>query len=186
VKLDKLPSEKAYLKKFKSEKKKTSFQPGNTASVGNRALLGRPGRDAQAREARYIDNLLIEGYIVNNSHLTLLELREKVEGAKMTALEEMLVVAMIRACETGDRNQVEFFLDRTIGKVAQKIKVEKSNPYEGMSDEQLIARKRQIEESNFRTLQFVEATYRIVETAQQETASHEGTANGATKTEPHT
>jgi hypothetical protein len=154
----------------------TSFQPGNQASKGVRGRAGKVtmSYDADELAARTIDKALVNKYFTVNSHLTLNQLREKYRSPNLSALEGMIVKSMILGAEQGDTGRIDFFLDRLIGKVPQKVDVTKTNRFENMTLEQLQAEKARLAEINQNRLRLMEQTDRV---KQQERDVIEITAN---------
>lgn len=151
------------------KKNETSFKKGNSASVGNKGRRGViPGLEKEGRELKAIDNFLISGYLNTNSHSTIKELRAKLENPKTTALEGAIMQLLVRAFETGDKNLIDFVLDRTIGKVSAKLEIENTNKFQNMTFEQLINIKKTLESTYSNTLKYIEAEYKPAQEPQQE------------------
>lgn len=154
--------------------KKGDFGVGHTFSVGNKSNKNLPVADSEARLSRTVDNILVNRYLVENSHSTTAELHAKLENPLTSHLEKMIIRGMVRAEETGDVALLSFFLDRMIGKVPTTINLNKKNSYlEGLTDAQLIEEKKKIEDGNRKTLQIIEAEYRTIEPKQEETPNVE-------------
>lgn len=168
-------------KKNPNKKTKTSFKAGNTVSVGNKGRRGViPGLEKEGRELKAIDNFLISGYLNTNSHSTINELRAKLENPRTTALEGAIMQLLVRAFETGDKNLIDFVLDRTIGKVSAKLEIENTNKFQGMTFQQLVDIKKGLESTYSNTLKYIEAEYKPAPEPQQEETPNAETNGEAT------
>jgi hypothetical protein len=129
--------------------------------AGGRAKKGvegvhRPLADELA--ARKIDKALIDRMITLNSHLSVKDLERKIQRGSLSTIEHVVCSGLVRAAHTGDYNSINFFFDRLIGKVAQKLEVSPGDPFEGMSTEDLIKEKLRLDESNRQTLDYLMKT----------------------------
>lgn len=149
-------------------KTKTSFTKGNTRSRGNRGPKGRTKADREQLAVKKIDLDLVTNYFTINSHLTPHELVARLRTQKVSMLEAMIIKGMLRAYRTGDTFQINFFIERLVGKVPNKIEHSVKNPYEGMSIDQLMAEKIRLTELNRKTLDFIETTNERVITLEKE------------------
>lgn len=134
-------------------KTKTSFKKGNKA--GAKKTLAKKGTPTYNRDellAKKIDKVTITNYLTLNSHLTVHELIKRLETEKVSVLEAMLIKGMIKAYRTGDVYQMNFFLERLVGKVPNQVEHTVNNPYKDMSDEELLAEKKRVSEINRRNM----------------------------------
>ena len=145
-------------KRVPKRKNQTSFTKGNKKSVGNNATRGKAMYDREELIARKIDNRTITRYLTLNSHLTPRELLDRLREEDVSTLEAMIIKAMLKGYRTGDVNQLNFFFERLVGKVPNQIKHSVDNPYDGMSDEELLAEKRRVTEINRKTMRLIEQT----------------------------
>lgn len=144
----------------------------------HRITSGRQGVKAIATYNREellnkrIDHRLVTDYITLNSHLTIKDLKDKLKYEKVSALEHMIVQAIINAALTGAPEKVDFILNRLIGKTPTLIGIAKlPNAMDEMSTEELIAEKLKIEEAIRDTLEYERKTSeRFIN---QETIAHE-------------
>jgi hypothetical protein len=160
-------------------KTKTSFKKNNKNSVGNKGNLN-PKADREERIVKKVDAGLISRYLNINSHLTVQEMQAKLKDAKsLSFLEYMTIRGMVVAAQTGDTNRLNFFYDRMIGKVPQKIEHGVADPFEGKTNEELIEIKRKLEATNRQTLKHIEQLPRYQEqSAQAESEFRELEARG--------
>lgn len=129
---------------------------------------GHPQRDREELLTRKIDAGLISRYLTLNSHLTLKELQHRLKFEEISILEGMTIKGLIMAYKSGNYSQINFFYERLIGKVPNKIEHSVENPLDKLSDAELIAKKRELEETNRRTLRFIEASSASVTNLEQE------------------
>ncbi len=151
-----------------NKKNKNSFKKGHKKSVGNKSNTNTPQHDREERVLKKVDVRLITRYLTVNSHLSLKEMQAKLkpENAKnISMLEYMTIRGMVVAAQTGDTNRINFFYDRLIGKVPQKITHGLDDPYEGKSTEELVEIKRKLEASGRQTLKHIEQLPRTQEQA---------------------
>ncbi len=154
-------------------KTKTSFKKGNKAAKGVGGREGKPTVDREERLLKKIDAGMITRYLTLNSHLTVQEMQKKLKSAKdISMLEYMTIRGMIVAAQTGDTNRINFFYDRLIGKVPQKITHGLDDPYEGKSTEELIEMKRKLEASGRQTVKHIEQLPRMKEQAAEVEAEY--------------
>jgi len=99
---------------------------------------------------------MISRYLTLNSHLTVDQIREKIKLRQCSMLEAMVCRGMIMAYVTGDTHRIDFFFERLIGKVPNKIEHSKPDPFEGKTIEELRLMKLQYEEANRRSLNYIE------------------------------
>lgn len=163
------------------KKTKTSFRKGNLAAgVGNKNAKGRTQADREELAMKKIDAGMVTRYFTLNSHLTIHELIARLQTERVSVLEGMIIKGMIQAQRSGDTGQINFFLDRLIGKVPNKIEHEVKNPYKDMSIEELMQEKQRLNEINRKTLNIIEATNERVINQNREIAAYvNATGNSA-------
>lgn len=140
----------------KVKKKRNSFAKGHNLSVGNSASKGRQQYDREELATRTIDNRTVVRYFTLNSHLTINELKARVKNNEVTALESIVINAMINA-NAGDVYKMNALLDRIVGKVPDHIKHSVHDPYAGKTLEELMEEKRRLEKINRQTMNYIEA-----------------------------
>lgn len=162
-------------------KTKTSFKKGNKAAKGVAGRTDSPQYDKEERILKKVDASLITRYLTVNSHLTVAEMKAKLKkSGSISMLEYMTIRGMIVAAQTGDTNRINFYYDRMIGKVPQKITHGLDDPYEGKSTEELIEIKRKLEASGRQTLKHIEQLPKVKEQERQvESEYRELEASGA-------
>lgn len=146
-------------KKIKDDKPKKpkGFQKGHkSGGTSNKGLITQYDREQLA--LKKIDKVMVTSYITLNSHLPRNELQRIMDEGKVTTLEGMLIRGLIRAYDTGDPAQMEFYLNRLIGKVPQEISHAVKNAYSEMTNEQLIKEKQKHVDSVRKTMQIYEQT----------------------------
>lgn len=128
-------------KKRKVTPNKGMFQKGNKKQPkGSEITRTAPATVASVTNAR-VDKALVDRYLRVNSHLTVEQLitRLKLEG--VSVLEGMLIKSMLKAYRTGDPHNVNFILDRLIGKVPTRVAHSLENELKDLDDEQLKKKK---------------------------------------------
>lgn len=128
-------------KKPRKPKKDTVFKKGNTYGRGTPKTQSVPHTLINVSNKK-IDKGLVDRYLTVNSHLTVAELCIKLRMPNVSVLEGMLIKGMLKAYRTGDPYNINFFLDRLIGRVPTHIAHSLERELEGLSDEELIAKKR--------------------------------------------
>jgi hypothetical protein len=92
------------------------FQPGQSGNPGGRPKIREELRDMKRlNQERFL--LIVTEFLSKTKN----ELRRAVNDPDSSALEMMLASLMEKAIERGDPTRVNFLLDRTIGKVPDKI-----------------------------------------------------------------
>ena len=132
---------------------KTSFKKGNKASISTKNRKGATRLDREALAVKKIDANLVTRIITLNSHLSPHELTARLRTEYVSMLEAMVIKAMIKCYNTGDVHSLNFFFDRLVGKVPNHVKHEVANPYEGMTDAELLAEKERLQKINRDTLE---------------------------------
>jgi len=129
------------------------FEIKHKKSVGNKGKT-TASYDREELASRKVDHNLLSRYFTLNSHLTEDELRERLEsGERITILEKRIILALL-----GDRDaDLDFIFNRMAGKVPDVVRHGKEDPFSNMSIEELIQRKRELEDSNRQTLKYIEA-----------------------------
>jgi len=91
---------------------------------GRNFLPGNPGRPKTDPNVRLIKRLttdkIIEG-ISRIVHMTVDELKQLATNPQATGLELALGKILVEAIKTGDHQRIEFLMNRTVGKVTEKI-----------------------------------------------------------------
>jgi len=70
----------------------------------------------------------VEAVLARFAHMSRAEIRAKMEDPKTTMLEMMVGSVVLKAYKHGDQNRLNFLLDRTIGRVKEKIEVTLPEP----------------------------------------------------------
>lgn len=167
--------------------KPQDIKKGEKRALGVKGRKGRPHYDREERLAVRVDKGLVTRYLSLNSHLTLSELKEKIKlNSGISALENMVIRGMIRACNTGDSFQIGFYLDRLVGKVPNKVEHSVPDPFEGMTNDQLLEEKRKLETINRKTMSFIEGTEHVInlENKVKQLADATESPNGETTPKP--
>ena len=136
------------------KKNPKGFQKGNKLSQGK--IKDSIGYDRQALIAKKIDAALITQYITLNSHLTPQQLERRLKTEKVSAIERMLINTLLYVSKTVDVQCMNFVLDRLVGKAIQPIQHMSSDKYDGMTVEQLLQLKADVQLSNEKTLKLIE------------------------------
>lgn len=145
-----------------AKKKKPRGKPiakGQKLGVGNKSKKDQPQYDREERLARKIDTSMVVRYVTLNSHLTVEEIKSRLNDrnrGKISFLEYMILRCMVVCAQTGDTNRLDMILDRLIGKVPQKTIHAVEDPLEGKEMDELLKMKRDLEETNRKTLQHIE------------------------------
>lgn len=87
------------------------FKPGQS---GN--LNGRPPVPEVLRAVRDRNRAFVEGVLQESLFLPVEEIRTRVKGGKIGAIEAMLYEVLLTAINTGDPRRAEFLLTRLIGR----------------------------------------------------------------------
>lgn len=134
---------------------------------GKKGASGRGPKITLAEKGiKAVDKVLVLRYIAQNSHLTIGELKEKLSKENrehIPLLEYMIIKVMLVCAQTGDPHRLNAILDRTIGKVAQEVKISKGDDLASMSDEELEAERRKYVEESKLHLQWQENSERYQE-----------------------
>lgn len=129
------------LKPRKKTKSKTQFKKGNKVAKGNKSTSA-PRITLEKVASQKIDKSVVDRYLTVNSHLTPHELVQRLKLEQVSVLEGMLIKGLLKAYRTGDPHNINFYLDRIIGKVPTRVAHSLENELEGMTDEQLIEEKK--------------------------------------------
>ena len=122
---------------------------------------GTPSYDAEELAVRKIDKGMVSRYLTVNSHLTKDQLKAKLKNEQVPILEHAVISSLIRAATSGDYYVLDNIFDRMVGKVPNKIEHAKADPFEGKSIDELMQMKRELTESNIKTLRLLEQTERV-------------------------
>lgn len=136
------------------KKNPTQFTKGNTKTpvetIIENNTMGIRNRSLDIVKTKKVDKALVDSYLCINSHLTVDELVNKLNGVgpngepvRISVLEGMLIKAMIMAYRRGDVSTIEFLLDRMIGRIPNKVALSLDNELADLSDEELLKRKQQ-------------------------------------------
>lgn len=109
-------------------------------------------RHKNERIVNLLDRVMVARYISQNLTSTTREIEKKIEDAKKgvgdtSVFEHAICQIMLDSALQGDQYKMDFLLDRLIGKVKQEVSLTKG-PYSEMSDEELLALKNDLTESN--------------------------------------
>lgn len=122
------------------------FKPGN--KLGRRAKGKTHVTQTLEKVANQkVDKALVDKFLTFNSHLTPNELLKKLKVKPVSILEGMLIKGMLKAFRTGDPHNIDFILNRLIGKVPTRIAHSLDNELQDLTEEQLLERKRQYAEA---------------------------------------
>lgn len=139
--------------KYEPKKKSSGSFKKQDKRINKKGLRkGASTTQKEQREIKKIDNAVIVGYITLNSHYTVKDLKKKMQDPNTSVLEQS-VCAMLTASALGSKDHFSFILDRLVGKVPQTVKIDKPDPFEGKSVEDLIEMKKQLEQSARDTLE---------------------------------
>lgn len=142
--------------KIVKPKKPKGFQKNNKLTPPR--AKGITQYDREQLILKKIDNVTVVNYITLNSHLTREQLEYRITKEKPSAIEGMLIRGLLRAYDTGDIHQMNFYLDRLVGKVATTLKHEVANPFKDVPTEELIKQKEQLAVIGRRTMDLYEQT----------------------------
>lgn len=161
-------------KKVPARKNQTSFKPGVALQKGVANRKGLAAYDADELATRTIDKQMVSRYLMVNSHLTKDQIKARLATGQVSMLESMVMRTMLRCYYSGEVGILDFFLDRIVGKVPNKVEHTKADPYEGKTLEELQAEKLRLEAINRKTLSFIEQTERYKQQERDviEIASH--------------
>lgn len=157
------------LKKRNPKKKNsTSFTKGHKINKGKRNAAGKVSYDREELANRRLDHGLISRYITLNSHLTRLELRDRLKEKGLSIVEERIIKSLL-----GDEASLSLgdLINRTAGKVPDVIEHAVRDKYAGWTVEELQAEKRRLSDINRKTLTQIENSYGM--NKQQETTPNE-------------
>lgn len=159
---------KDVFKKRKQAGKGKPFTKKNAAEMAKKKKHAhKPNYELEERIVRNIDKSIISRYINLNSHLTVDEMKAKLENrGSIPFMEYMIIRAMVVCAQTGDPSRLSLFLDRTAGKVEQKIQHSVDDPYASKSNEELIQMKKQLETRNREIMNNIEKLPRYQEQQQ--------------------
>lgn len=145
------------LRKRGNPKPKTAFKPGVEHANPTGPAKGQVvAYDREEMEARKLDKTMVNRYISQNLMATEQELEAKLKDPSISMFEKSIMRIIIATYIGADQYRMDFLLNRLIGTVTQKIQAEKPNPFEGMSDEDLIRRKQELTVINRITLSHIE------------------------------
>lgn len=114
--------------------KGSPFQKGVS---GNPA--GRPKSDLP--QARKMSATLFSHIVMKYMDFTLEDIQRAFKDKQTQALDLIVLKILHEGIKRGDQSRLNFLLDRTVGKVSDKIDISSSDgsmsPHRGMSDEEL-------------------------------------------------
>lgn len=94
---------------------------GKPFEKGNKISPGRTPIPDDVREARRIDKEYALDVLSRFLYKSVDELESMVSDSRITVFESMVAKAAIVSIETGDPFRLDFFLNRLIGKVTDKV-----------------------------------------------------------------
>ena len=127
-------------KKRKVTPNKGMFQKGNPLAKGTKRTRTAPNTLAIVSNVK-IDKALIDRYLTANSHMTVDQLIRRLNLGDVSVLEGMLIKGLLKAYRTGDPHNLNFFLDRLVGKVPTRVAHSLENELKDMDDATLVKEK---------------------------------------------
>lgn len=109
-------------------------------------------RHKNERIVNLLDRVMVARYISQNLTSTTKQIEEKIDNARKgqgdtSVFEHAICQIMLDSAMEGDPYKMDFLLDRLIGKVKQEVSLTKG-PYSELSDEELLAMKTELTETN--------------------------------------
>lgn len=95
-----------------------NFQPGVVTNPN-----GRPKTPEDLKQARKLTSLELERALNEFLSKSKDELKEIKENPKSTMLQLMIHSIVVNAVNKGDQQRMDFLLNRTIGKIEEKLKI---------------------------------------------------------------
>ena len=88
---------------------------------GNTLAKGRTPVPKDIKEIRQFNGKDFERVIKHYLHCSLEHLKELEKDETLQALDHLVIKVLVKAADTGDHTRLAFVLDRTIGKLPEKI-----------------------------------------------------------------
>ena len=92
------------------------FKPGQSGNPS-----GRPGLPAEVKEAKKLNRVEVEAAIAKYVRATKQEIEAVHMNPLSTAADQVICSVLLKAIEHGDEKRLDFILNRTIGKVPDKL-----------------------------------------------------------------
>ena len=122
-----------------NEKRGIPFEPGKSGNP-----KGRPPLPDDVKEARKLTKIEFERIANKYIHMTRAELKVAAKEPEATAMDRMVIKIIVDAVKFGKIYNIEFLLDRLVGKVIEKRELtgKDGGPLEfsSLTDEQLDAK----------------------------------------------
>ncbi len=99
------------------------WEPGQSGNPN-----GRPALPGDVREARKINAIEVTRRITKYLDSTKTDLETAALDPNTPALDLVIIKVIVEAGKTGDHTRLNFLMDRTIGKVTEKIDVKLPKP----------------------------------------------------------
>lgn len=130
-----------------SRKAKTQFQKGNKAAKG---IERTPA--PEAKQIQLLTRAMVTQIMSQYVGASMADLRKVTVSPTATMLERIVCRILLVSEGKADPYRLEFILNRTIGRVKEEIEIKPPNPYEGWTDEQLMAERERLASANLVTL----------------------------------
>jgi hypothetical protein len=111
-----------------------NFKPGQ---CGNPS--GRPKVPEDVKAARELNKAGVQLAASKLANMTVTQLRAMIQDPNTPVLEMMFGSVILKCITTGDSGRLELILNRTAGKVVERVEVKTLKKFEDMTDEELTA-----------------------------------------------
>lgn len=107
-----------------SKRNKTTFTTGDQRAIEAAKKSSRGAMPIELRELREQNAHQFENIIYKYLNMNAVELRAALADPNAKAVELAIIKIIVKSIESGDCTKLNFLLDRTIGKVKEKLEVE--------------------------------------------------------------
>lgn len=155
----------------------SQFKKGNKAAKG----LVRGETTPEQKEVTLLSREMVTRFISQYVGFSRADLTRRLKAPDTPMLECIIIQIILKSEKNADQWRLEFLLNRTVGKVKDELEVTNPDPYAGLTDAELIARRQALAEKNLETLRMMS---QAIAPKQQLITQQEASPNVSTEVKP--